>query len=86
MGATTTKRPSGGRTVVERRTITAATHTITMQRELVPCGDERCRRCPHGPYWYAYWKQDGRTRSAYVGKHCDAAKAREAVANKQRRA
>jgi len=23
---------------------------------------------PHGPYWYAYWSEDGRRRSRYVGK------------------
>ncbi|MBI3537057.1 MAG: hypothetical protein HY070_05820, partial [Chloroflexi bacterium] len=23
---------------------------------------------PHGPYWYAYWKEEGRTRSRYVGR------------------
>jgi hypothetical protein len=22
----------------------------------------------HGPYWYAYWKENGRTRSRYIGK------------------
>ena len=26
------------------------------------------RRPAHGPYWYAYWKEDGRTRSQYIGK------------------
>jgi len=22
----------------------------------------------HGPYWYAYWNEDGKTRSEYIGK------------------
>jgi hypothetical protein len=22
----------------------------------------------HGPYWYLYWKKDGKTKSKYVGK------------------
>ena len=22
----------------------------------------------HGPYWYSYWKKDGKTKSKYVGK------------------
>jgi hypothetical protein len=34
----------------------------------VRCGKESCTRCPHGPYWYAYWREDGRRRSRYVGK------------------
>lgn len=38
----------------------------TLQLEMVRCG--KCRSCPHGPYWYKYWKEAGRTRSKYVGK------------------
>jgi hypothetical protein len=43
---------------------------VTYQLELVRCGKRTCRRCPHGPYWYAYfWNYTtGRTRSIYVGK------------------
>lgn len=41
---------------------------VTLQLEKVYCGKNGCRRCPHGPYWYAYWSQGGRTRTAYVGK------------------
>jgi hypothetical protein len=40
----------------------------TMQLELVRCGKPACRSCPHGPYWYRYWKESGRTKSKYVGK------------------
>mgnify|MGYP005858906193 CR=1 FL=1 len=44
---------------------------ITYRLEMVSCG--KCRRCrqegpSHGPYWYAYWKEDGKTRSRYIGK------------------
>jgi hypothetical protein len=43
----------------------------TYQQELVRCGKEGCR-CTrgelHGPYWYAYWTEGGKTRSQYVGK------------------
>jgi Family of unknown function (DUF6788) len=42
--------------------------SITFRYETVRCGKENCSRCPHGPYWYAYWKQDGRTRSRYIGR------------------
>jgi hypothetical protein len=45
----------------------------TFIRQHINCGKRRCgtcggRRYEHGPYWYAYWWEDGRTRSAYVGK------------------
>lgn len=41
---------------------------VTLRQEYVRCGKERCTRCPHGPYWYAYWREDGRMRSRYIGK------------------
>ena len=41
---------------------------VTFRQEMVRCGKEGCTRCPHGPYWYAYWREGGRTRSRYVGK------------------
>ncbi len=42
---------------------------VTYRQEEVRCGKDRCTSCPHGPYWYAYWKEDGRTRSRYIGRH-----------------
>jgi hypothetical protein len=41
---------------------------VTYRLEQVRCGKEGCTRCPHGPYWYAYWREDGRLRSRYIGK------------------
>ena len=41
---------------------------VTYRQERVRCGREACTRCPHGPYWYAYWREEGRVRSRYVGK------------------
>lgn len=41
---------------------------VTFRQEMVRCGKDGCTKCPHGPYWYAYWREDGRTRSRYVGK------------------
>lgn len=40
--------------------------------EMVRCGKTGCRCARgelHGPYWYAYWSQSGKTKSEYVGKH-----------------
>ncbi|MDG2992022.1 hypothetical protein L3556_13940 [Candidatus Synechococcus calcipolaris G9] len=42
--------------------------TMTYQLKGVYCGKSGCKRCPHGPYWYGFWKQDGKTRSKYIGK------------------
>src|SRR6266545_1098451 len=42
---------------------------VTYRQERVRCGKEGCTRCPHGPYWYAYWREGGRLRSRYIGKH-----------------
>ena len=40
---------------------------LTYRLEEVRCGKDNCTRCPHGPYWYAYWREDGRVRSKYLG-------------------
>jgi len=43
----------------------------TYRREMVRCGKKGCKCAEgnlHGPYWYAYWTEGGRTRSQYVGK------------------
>ena len=45
---------------------------ITYRQEHVRCGRDNCTRCPHGPYWYAYWREDGRLRSRYIGKELPA--------------
>jgi hypothetical protein len=41
---------------------------VSFRQEMVRCGKQGCTKCPHGPYWYAYWREGGRTRSRYVGK------------------
>ena len=46
----------------------AAAPRVRLQARLVRCGKPNCTRCPHGPYWYAYWTEAGRRRSRYVGK------------------
>jgi hypothetical protein len=42
--------------------------TVRYRQEEVRCGKPSCTTCPHGPYWYAYWKEDGRTRKRYIGR------------------
>lgn len=41
--------------------------SITYRLEKVSCG-KGCKGCPHGPYWYGYWREGGKTRSRYIGK------------------
>lgn len=40
---------------------------IHYRQEFVKCG-RNCKKCPHGPYWYAYWWDAAKLRKAYVGK------------------
>ena len=43
----------------------------TYRLERVRCGSEKCKCVSgelHGPYWYAYWSEGGKTRSMYLGK------------------
>jgi hypothetical protein len=43
----------------------------TYRLEGVRCGNPNCKCADgqlHGPYWYAYWSENGRTRSQYIGK------------------
>lgn len=39
---------------------------VTYRTQSVRCGKD-CASCPHGPYWYAFWKEGGRSRSQYIG-------------------
>lgn len=44
---------------------------VTYRQQFTRCGKERCRKCRdglgHGPYWYAYWSENGHTVSKYIG-------------------
>lgn len=53
----------------------------TYRLQYILCGKEKCwcagwkskpgrtkRNFGHGPYWYAFWHEKGKMRSAYVGK------------------
>lgn len=57
--------------------------SVTYQCELVQCGKPKCRKW-HGPYWYAYWTADDRTRTLYIGKVLRPA--REVLAERRRKA
>jgi len=40
---------------------------ISYQLEKILCG-KNCKGCPHGPYWYAYFRKSGKVVSRYIGK------------------
>jgi predicted ATPase/DNA-binding SARP family transcriptional activator len=47
--------------------------TATYSQQYRRCGKPSCPLCAaggrgHGPYWYAYWREEGRTRTRYLGK------------------
>jgi hypothetical protein len=44
---------------------------VSLRQQQVKCGKQGCTKCPHGPYWYAYWTEDGKRRSRYVGRLLD---------------
>jgi len=42
----------------------------TIREEYVKCGKEYCYRCKHGPYYYAYWKdENGKLKKKYIGRN-----------------
>lgn len=58
--------------------------TVTYRQELRGCGKGACRRCRegpvHGPYWYAYWRdENGRLRKRYCGKELPADAVKQAA-------
>jgi len=40
----------------------------TIRQEYVRCGNPDCQKS-HGPYFYAYWKEDKKLNKRYVGKN-----------------
>jgi hypothetical protein len=49
---------------------------VTYRLESVRCGKPNCKSCPHGPYWYAYFREGTKQRSRYIGRELpDAVKA-----------
>jgi hypothetical protein len=49
---------------------------VTYRQEYIKCGKPTCRRCNggdldspgHGPYWYGYTTENGKTKKRYIGK------------------
>lgn len=54
-------------------------HDRLYQLERVRCGKPTCKCMGknaqlHGPYWYAYWRENGKLKSRYVRKKLDLSK------------
>ena len=44
---------------------------VSLREQMVRCGKTGCTKCPHGPYWYAYWTENGKRRTRYIGRMLD---------------
>jgi len=40
----------------------------TYRSEYIKCGKKDCKSCPHGPYWYRYYREAKKLHKQYVGK------------------
>jgi len=42
----------------------------TVRKEYVKCRNYYCNSCPHGPYYYGYWKdrESGKLKKKYIGR------------------
>ena len=51
---------------------TEASHHTLYRQELVRCGKANCKKCvngpAHGPYWYSFQTNSGKTTKKYLGK------------------
>ena len=53
---------------VSKRNCKDVPSNATIRPEHVKCGKSFCSSCPHGPYYYAYWKEDnGKLKKKYIG-------------------
>ncbi|MDQ4074467.1 MAG: hypothetical protein M3162_09230 [Thermoproteota archaeon] len=43
----------------------------SIREEFIKCGKDECNSCPHGPYYYAYWKDkingNNKLKKKYLG-------------------
>jgi hypothetical protein len=41
-----------------------------IREEFIKCGKENCNYCPHGPYYYSYWKDPAtkKLKKKYIGR------------------
>ena len=45
-------------------------NNATIRKEYIKCGKKFCLRCNHGPYYYAYWRdENGKLKKKYIGRN-----------------
>jgi hypothetical protein len=52
-----------------RKNYESVPKNATIRSEYIKCGNHSCRRCSHGPYYYAYWRDQGKRFKKYLGKY-----------------
>lgn len=56
-------------TVVEKLLSTGrALDSFSYHLVYIYCKKVQCHSCPHGPYWYARYRQGNKIKSIYVGR------------------
>ncbi len=56
---------------LERDGVIGREPKVRLRSQMVKCGKSACSACPHGPYWYAVWWEEGKRRTRYVGRLLD---------------
>lgn len=41
---------------------------VAYRCQYIRCGKKNCKACPHGPYWYSFYRESGKMKSRYHGK------------------
>lgn len=41
---------------------------VAYRCQYIRCGKANCKACPHGPYWYSFYRVNGKMKSEYHGK------------------
>ncbi|MGD1836629.1 MAG: hypothetical protein ACPKPY_01040 [Nitrososphaeraceae archaeon] len=60
-----------GQTESRKKESKSIPDNATIRKEYVKCNNEFCLSCPHGPYYYAYWRLDGKKlKKKYLGRYC----------------
>jgi len=55
--------------IANRNSKTIPQHA-TIRKEYVKCGKDLCLGCEHGPYYYAYWRDNsGKLKKKYIGRN-----------------
>ena len=58
--------------LTSKNNFNAVPEHATVREENFKCGKSLCQMCPHGPYYYAYWKDEsGKLKKKYIGPKFD---------------